>query len=146
MYNTGSNATLYKAYSKKNTYVVSTGVSDFSNATNLAVSATGKLPKEDEYILKKLNCSGDYDRMLNFIMNERTRELNGEFQRWEDLSRTKLLVRRTMLFNTETAASNTLKEYHLLRPIPQSFIDGLINDDGSALTDAQKAALQNAGY
>jgi hypothetical protein len=146
LYNTGSNATMYKAYSKKNTYVAATGVNDFSNATNLAVSAISKLPKEDEYILKQLNCSGDYDRMLNFIMNERTRELNGEFHRWEDLSRTKLLIRRTMLFNTETAASNTLKEHHLLRPIPQSFIDGLINDDGSALTDEQKAALQNPVY
>jgi hypothetical protein len=140
------NSTWYKAYSKKNTYVISTGVSDFSNATSLAVSTTGKLPKEDEYILKQLNCSGDYDRMLNFIMNERTRELNGEFQRWEDLSRTKLLIRRTMVFNTETAAAGFLKEYHLLRPIPQSFIDGLVNDDGSALTDAQKNALQNPGY
>jgi hypothetical protein len=146
MYTQGSNATMYRSYSKKNTYAVSTGVSDFSQPTNLTVSNTSNLPKEDEYILKRLNCSGDYDRMLNFIMNERTRELNGEFQRWEDLSRTKLLVRRTMLFNTETAASNTLKEYHLLRPIPQSFIDGLINDDGSALTDAQKAVLQNPGY
>jgi hypothetical protein len=146
MFTTGSNATYYKAYSKKNTYVVSTGVDDFSNATNLRVSSTTKLPKEDEYILRQLNCSGDYDRMLNFIMNERTRELNGEFQRWEDLSRTKLLVRRTMLFNTETKTSNTLKEHHVLRPIPQSFIDGLTQEDGSPLTDEQKTALQNPGY
>lgn len=146
LYATGSNATLYRAYSKKNTYVISTGVDDFSTTTSLEVSSTSKLPKEDEYILKQLNCSGDYDRMLNFIMNERTRELNGEFHRWEDLSRTKLLVRRTMLFNKETAASNTLKEHHLYRPIPQTFIDGLVNQDGSALTDAQRNELQNPGY
>jgi hypothetical protein len=137
---------LYKAYSKKNTYVISTGVSDFSTATSLAVSSTSTLPKEDEYILKQLNCSGDYDRMLNFVMNERTRELNGEFLRWEDLSRTKLLIRRTMAFNTETAAAGFLNEHHYYRPIPQSFIDGLINENGSSLTDEQKAALQNQGY
>jgi hypothetical protein len=146
MFTTGNNANSYRAYSKKNTYVVSTGVDDFSLASTLNVSSISKLPKEDEYILKQLNCSGDYDRMLNFIMNERTRELNGEFLRWEDLSRTKLLVRRTMLFNTETKASNTLKEHHLLRPIPQSFIDGLTQEDGSPLTDEQKNALQNPGY
>lgn len=29
---------------------------------------------------------------------------------------------------------------------PQSFIDGLVNEDGSALTDAQRDALQNPGY
>lgn len=146
MFTQGTNATMYKAYSKKNTYAISTGVNDFSQATSLRVSSASNLPKEDEYILRQLNCSGDYDRMLNFIMNERTRELNGEFHRWEDLARTKLLVRRTMFFNTETKASNTLKDNHLYRPIPQSFIDGLINEDGSALTDAQKTALQNPGY
>lgn len=146
MYQQSNNVTMYQAYSKKNTYVISTGVNDFSNATDLSVSSISKLPKEDEYILKRLNCSGDYDRMLNFIMNERTRELNGEFQRWEDLSRTKLLVRRTMLFNTETATVNALKEHHLLRPIPQSFIDGLIQENGDPLTDEQKAILQNPGY
>jgi hypothetical protein len=146
MFTQGSNATMYKAYSKKNTYTITTGLSDFSQPTSLTVSSVSKLPKEDEYILRQLNCSGDYDRMLNFVMNERTRELNGEFHRWEDLARTKLLVRRAMLFNRETKASNTLKDHHLYRPIPQSFIDGLINDDGSALTDAQKTELQNSGY
>ncbi|MDR2496736.1 MAG: RagB/SusD family nutrient uptake outer membrane protein [Tannerellaceae bacterium] len=146
MFTQGSNATMYKAYSKKNTYTLATGLSDFSQSTSLTVSNAGKLPKEDEYILRQLNCSGDYDRMLNFIMNERTRELNGEFHRWEDLARTKLLVRRTLLFNRETKASNTLKDYHLYRPVPQSFIDGLINEDGTALTDAQKTELQNPGY
>lgn len=146
LFNTGTNATRYLAYSKKNTYVVSTGVDDFSNATDLTVSSINRLPKEDEYILKQLNCSGDYDRMLNFIMNERTRELNGEFLRWEDLSRTQLLVRRAMAFNTQTAAAGALKEYHQLRPIPQAFIDQLVNEDGSPLSDAQKDALQNPGY
>lgn len=140
------NSTWYQAYSKKNSYEIATGVSDFTTGTSLEVSSISTLPKEDEYILRQLGCSGDYDRMLNFIMNERTRELNGEFQRWEDLSRTKLLVRRAMLFNRETAASRTLSDYHVLRPIPQTFIDALVNEDGSGLTQEQRDALQNPGY
>lgn len=144
--------TYYKAHSKVNTYVLSTGVSDFSDATDLTISSYTQLPEEDELILSKLNgvkgysCSGDYERMLNFIMNERTRELDGEWVRWEDLSRTKLLVPRAYAFNKEVATSASLDDHHVLRPIPQSFIDGLTNEDGSALSDEQKKALQNPGY
>lgn len=144
--------TYYKAHSKVNTYVLSTGISDFSDATDLTISSYTQLPEEDELILSKLNgvkgysCSGDYERMLNFIMNERTRELDGEWVRWEDLSRTKLLVPRAYAFNKEVATSASLDDHHVLRPIPQSFIDGLTNEDGSALSDEQKKALQNLGY
>ena len=35
---------------------------------------------------------------------------------------------------------------HELRPIPQSFIDGLRNEDGSNLSEAQAKAWQNPGY
>lgn len=144
--------TEYKAYSKTNTYVLSTGVTDFSQATSLHINSYKNLPAEDEAILNKLNgvkgysCTDDYNRMLNFIMNERTRELDGEFLRWEDLARTKLLVPRAYAFNNEVSTSATLDEHHNLRPIPQTFIDGLVNSDGSALTQEQKDALQNSGY
>ena len=33
-------------------------------------------------------CSGDKERLINFILNERTRELNGEWNRWEELTKT----------------------------------------------------------
>ena len=142
-----NNITNYMAYSKVNSYVLSTGVSDFSQPTDLRIASYTDLPKEDKYILNQLGCTSDYDRMLNFILNERTRELNGEFVRWEDLARTKTLVKRTMAFNKECAANGTLNDDHFcLRPIPQSFIDGLINEDGSPLTADQKAALQNPGF
>lgn len=58
---------------------------------------------------------------LDFILEERTRELYGECNRWYDLSRTKTLVARVKQYNDE-AAANIVPE-HMLRPIPQQQID-----------------------
>lgn len=108
-------------------------------------SFPGNLPAEDEAILSKLGVSSEYDRALHFILNERTRELLGEWQRWETLSRTETLIMRAKAFNPE-AAPNITENKHELRPIPQSFLDGLLNEDGSNLTTEQQAAWQNPGY
>ncbi|WP_343672724.1 RagB/SusD family nutrient uptake outer membrane protein [Chitinophaga sp.] len=61
------------------------------------------------------------DVTLDFILDERTRELYGECNRWYDLSRTKTLVARVQKYNDE-AAANVVAE-HMLRPIPQQQID-----------------------
>ena len=53
------------------------------------------LPAPDEYIIGVLGLSSTYDRMLCLILDERSRELMGEYHRWEDLSRTTTLVSRT---------------------------------------------------
>ena len=131
-------------YLGKNSYYLSTGIAKTTAASNLQISSYSTLPPEDEAILATLGCSGDYDRMLNFIFNERTRELNGEWNRWEELSRAGLLLKRTKAFNAQ--AVTNISEKHNFRPIPQTFIDGLTQDNGEPLTDAQKAALQNPGY
>lgn len=58
---------------------------------------------------------------LDFILDERSREFYGEWQRWHDLVRTKSLVRRVKDWNSEAAPN--IKDFHALRPIPQSQID-----------------------
>ena len=130
-------------YLTKNTYYLSTGISKTTNASSLQIANYSNLPTEDEAILNALGVSSDYDRMINFIFNERTRELNGEWNRWEELSRADLLIKRAKKFNPQAV---NVTDKHILRPIPQTFIDGLTQDDGTPLTDVQRAALQNTGY
>lgn len=128
----------------KNSYYLSTGIERTTAASDLQIKDYKQLPAEDEAILTAIGCSGDKDRMINFIMNERTRELLGEWNRWEELSRTNLLIRRAKAFNPQAQGITANK--HELRPIPQTFIDGLQHEDGSNLSDSEKAAWQNPGY
>ncbi len=103
-----------------------------------------KLPAEDEAILAKLGVSGQFERALHFILNEHTRELVGEFNRWEHLSRTKTIETRAVKLNPDVRYFDAKKHY--LRPIPQTFLDNMQNPDGTNLSDAQKAEWQNPGY
>jgi starch-binding outer membrane protein, SusD/RagB family len=57
---------------------------------------------------------------MEFIMEERGRELAGEQMRWLDLKRWGKLVERVQKYNPQASA---IKEMHNLRPIPQSQID-----------------------
>ncbi|KJF42828.1 RagB/SusD family nutrient uptake outer membrane protein [Draconibacterium sediminis] len=68
------------------------------------------------------------DATLDFILDERARELAGEVNRWMDLKRTGKLIERTLMHNPHAAFNNALQEKHLLRPIPQTEID---NSGGS---------------
>lgn len=72
---------------------------------------------------------------LDFILDERSRELYAEDCRWWDLSRTKKLVDRVRLHNAEASAG--VQDYNMLRPIPQTQID---------LVTEGPAYPQNPGY
>lgn len=58
---------------------------------------------------------------LDFILDERARELCGELKRWPDLVRTHKLVERVGLHNKP--ASPNIQGFDVLRPIPQQQID-----------------------
>jgi starch-binding outer membrane protein, SusD/RagB family len=128
----------------ENSYYESNNIPVTTAAANsLAVTNIATLPAGDENIISRLVYSSTYDRMLCFVLNEKARELSGEYKRWEDLSRTKTLVARAKAFNPD--ASPNIQDRHLLRPIPQTFLDG-IQAGGVALTGPQKQAMQNPGY
>lgn len=70
---------------------------------------------------------------IDFILDERGRELLGEQDRWFDLVRTGKLLERTKKWNPQAVAG--IKDFHVLRPIPQDQIDRTTNP-----------FPQNAGY
>ena len=75
------------------------------------------------------------DVNMDFIMDERGRELVGEQIRWMDLKRWGKLVERVTKHNPQASA---VKDFHNVRPIPQSQID---RTDGNG-----KSFPQNPGY
>lgn len=130
------------SFMAENSYYESTNIAATTAATSLAITY-GTYPAEDLDVITKLGYTSDYDKMLCLILNERTRELCGEFHRWEDLSRTKTLVARAKAYNREAAPN--VQEKHNLRPIPQTFLDAVFAS-GKPLSAEQKAAMQNPGY
>lgn len=78
---------------------------------------------------------------LDLILDEKARECYAERTRYEDLRRTKQLIRYNLAFSRIIHDPNQMKgpdgEYKLLRPIPQTEID-----NNTAITSAD----QNPGY
>lgn len=60
---------------------------------------------------------------IDMILDERARELMGEYTRWFDLKRTGKLIERVKKFNPWAQKGTEIGEKHYLRPIPQSDID-----------------------
>ncbi|WP_144891956.1 RagB/SusD family nutrient uptake outer membrane protein [Flavobacterium tiangeerense] len=64
---------------------------------------------------------------INTILDERGRELLGEYHRWFDLKRTGTLVARTVLYNPKITSAAVFNgkngNLKVLRPIPQSVLD-----------------------
>jgi len=70
---------------------------------------------------KSYRANGNLD--IDMLLDERARELLGEFNRWTDLKRTGKLIERTTLMNPWTAQVGQMDSKHYLRPIPQHEID-----------------------
>lgn len=66
------------------------------------------------------------DMSLEFILEERARELCGEFMRWFDLKRTGKLVEYVKEHNPDIPL---IQPYHTVRPIPRMFLDSILNPD-----------------
>lgn len=80
-------------------------------------------------IVRRRAAKGDKDLMeisasdvsIDFLLDERARELTGEGHRWFALKRMGKLIERVRKYNPDGAPN--IEEYHLLRPIPQDQID-----------------------
>lgn len=87
-----------------------------------------------EIEVKNADLSKDF---VGFMLDERGRELLGEYMRWEDLVRCEKAYEYVTKFNPYSG--KLIKEYHTLRPIPQKHIDRL----SPRGTDEEE---QNVGY
>jgi len=67
------------------------------------------------------------DMNIEWILEERARELCGEWLRWFDLKRTKKLVEYKKYHNPAMNGDNPVSETNYLWPIPTSYLDKLEN-------------------
>lgn len=73
------------------------------------------------------SCGGGW---VNFILDERARELCGERVRWNDLRRTKTLHQRLGEGSVNPNITHFINPKHYLRPIPRSyFLNSILNPD-----------------
>ena len=113
-------------------------VSRFDGGANNTTSTVSSMVVTEAMVKSpKLPTGAGFDPFVDFMLEERGRELYGEFQRWEDLARTGTLVARVKLYNPDAKAN--VKDYHKLRPIPSNYIDRL-------LPKPAVADVQNPGY
>jgi hypothetical protein len=133
-----------QSFFPENSYYESNNIAPTTAASaSLAITSLAALPAGDELVISRLALTDPYDRALALVLNERSRELAGEYLRWQDLSRTKTLVARAKAFNPEAAPN--IQDRHNLRPIPQTFLDAL-QKNGVNLTATEKQTMQNPGY
>lgn len=112
-------------------------------------SGNSNLAAERINTIRYRACGSDYmnikasDVDIDFILDERTRELVGEELRWVELKRTGKLKERTLKYNYWAASpfipggKPYIEDFHNLRPIPYSWWSLLSNKD---------AVKQNPGY
>ena len=139
-------------YTDANTYYESNNIAETTAETKSimhlnSVDDVYNMPNEQR-IYNALKCNTNAEKMMCFLLDERSRELIGEGHRYEDLVRTRTLDARWHAFNDGAGQGigNFDPAKHYYRPIPQSFLNDITNEDGSSLTAEQKQAMQNPGY
>ena len=90
------------------------------NTVRRRAAKTGATAAETETNRKAMEVTAA-QLYIDCILDERARELLGEGTRWIDLARTGKLVERVKKYNPIAAAN--IKDFHVLRPIPQQQID-----------------------
>lgn len=114
--------------------------------TSTAMERVNEVRKRAERTPGSLVLTDASQVTIDYILDERARELFGEYERWFDLKRTGKLKERTELYNKEIRDQYFRKGIDpfkgvggadkILRPIPQYALDLNLNDDFT----------QNPGY
>jgi len=91
----------------------------------LTLSNARAVDKNGAAMLASYGVNSGSDIDIDFILDERARELATEHTRWFDLKRTGKLVERVRAHNPEAARS--IQEFHNLRFIPQAQLNALHN-------------------
>jgi starch-binding outer membrane protein, SusD/RagB family len=107
----------------------------YINELRRRAAKKGKDDAETEKLKKAMEITAAQLDM-NFILDERARELLGEMDRWYDLVRTGTLIERVKKYNPDGAPN--IQPFHMLRPIP--------NDQIDRTTGGKEAFPQNQGY
>lgn len=117
-------------------YLIAAEAELYRNHLSEAADYINKIRKRAAKPGKETNMEiADSDVTIDFILDERARELGGEQLRWFDLKRTGKLIERVKAHNPDAAPN--IKDYHIVRPIPQPQLDAVINKD---------TFKQNVGY
>lgn len=96
------------AFYPMNSYYYSIGLDKKATldktASTLPAVTKNSYPVEDQKFMTKLGYTSEYDKAMCFLLDEKSREMYGEFTRWMDLARTKTLEKR-LVFNDQANAT-----------------------------------------
>ena len=93
---------------------------EYMNVIRKRAAIPGK-EKEMEITADQIN--------IDFILDERAREMAGEFCRWYDLKRTGKLYERMNNPDMNEIVAGKFQEYHVLRPIPRDQLTRISNPE-----------------
>ena len=125
------------AFRLADTYLMLAEAQYFSNSKADAAASYNVIRKRAAWPGKEANMLiTESDLTIDFVMDERERELLSEQSRWLDLARWGNLIERVKKFNPQAAPF--IKSHHILRPIPQLQIDSVTGNAASF--------PQNPGY